>query len=669
MNIRSAQVTGAIDLLIQSFAKVKLVAQLLKGLSALPSPLRHIILLAIDGLIFTAAIYSALSLRFEGGIPSQSIENYTYNIVLVVGIKLCIFQLAGMYRPLLRYSGLELLEVALKVTIIGDGTFIVVNSLLNREGLPRSVQVISALVTLFLVVSSRLLIRRIIYQTDRLPRYTTQDSLNQSITIQPNSPTKRVIIYGAGHAGFLLSQALEFDKSYEIIAFVDDAPHLYGREVNRIKIYRSSDLRTLITRKKVHLILLAIPSAKPKQRQQILRRLKQLTVEVKTVPTLEEIVSGKVSIAQIRQVDIADLLGREEVLPDLQLLKANITGKSVLVTGAGGSIGSELCRQIAQQAPKALILYEINEYALYSIELELAEHYPQLRCIAYLGSVTDAQQLGTILTQHRVETVYHTAAYKHVPLVEANPIQGVHNNTYGTLVAAQTADRCGVKTFVLISTDKAVRPTNIMGASKRVAELVLQALAGQLETTTRFIIVRFGNVLDSSGSVVPRFRQQIAEGKSITLTHPEITRYFMSIPEAARLVIQAGALGRGGEVFLLDMGDPIKIYDLAVQMIELSGLVPGEDVEIDITGLRPGEKLYEELLIEGDNIEATRHPRIYSAQERMIDWQDLEPLLFHLFTAADKRDVLDLVNLLTQLVPEYAPQSHHYSKLVSAAWS
>jgi FlaA1/EpsC-like NDP-sugar epimerase len=359
-----------------------------------------------------------------------------------------------------------------------------------------------------------------------------------------------------------------------------------------------------------------------------------------------------VPIDKLRNVDISDLLGRAEVLPDPSLLRVNITDKAVLVTGAGGSIGSELCRQIAQQDPRILVLYELNEFALYSIETELAETYPNVPRVAYLGSVTDGDRLSEVFERHQVETVYHAAAYKHVPLVENNAAQGIINNAYGTMVTAQTAEKCGVDTFVLISTDKAVRPTNVMGATKRIAELVLQALA--TKSRTRFVMVRFGNVLNSNGSVVPRFRQQIAAGKPITLTHPEMTRYFMSIPEASRLVIQAGAMAQGGEVFLLDMGEPVRIYDLAVQMIELSGLVPGEDIEIEITGLRPGEKLYEELLIGGNSM-ATNHPKIFAAREAMMPWDRLEPLLDQLFVAAYQKNLTKLRSLLKTLVPEYQP--------------
>jgi FlaA1/EpsC-like NDP-sugar epimerase len=343
-------------------------------------------------------------------------------------------------------------------------------------------------------------------------------------------------------------------------------------------------------------------------------------------------------------------------MPYPELLSVNITGKSVLVTGAGGSIGSELCRQIAQLEPKCLVMYEMSEFALYSIDLELAETYPHLQRGAYLGNVTEQLPFQNVLRKHQVDTIYHAAAYKHVPIVEGNPALGIYNNVQGTLSVAQAAIACKVANFVLISTDKAVRPTNVMGASKRVAELVIQSLA-DLNHSTCFTCVRFGNVLDSSGSVVPRFRKQIANGLPITVTHKDITRYFMSIPEAVRLVIQAGAMSTGGEVFLLEMGEPIRIYDLAQQMIRLSGLEPGKDIEIQVTGLRPGEKLYEELLIDQTKAEPTKHPRVFSAKEHKLSWDILEGKLEKLLFQTQTGNYPELINHLKELVTEYQPSN------------
>jgi FlaA1/EpsC-like NDP-sugar epimerase len=624
----------------------------------LPNRQRRLCLVGIDGLIFFGAIYLAIALRFDFLLASVQFGHYSQSIVFLVMFKLCCFYCAGIYRPLLRYSGISLIENALKATLISEISLILLNTWFAFTPLPRSVQVVSGLVGFLAVVFSRLVLRQSIRKIDLLTfRYKHQQQ-TASKSPQRLKAHTGVVIYGAGQAGMLLADALERDHQHHVVGFIDDNPSLVGREIGTVSIYPSSELTSLVLVQDVHLILLAIPSAPPTQRQQILTRLSLLAVEVRTVPTLEEIMAQKVAIDQTREIDVADLLGREEVQPVLALLQANVRGKVVLVTGAGGSIGAELCRQIVQQQPRMIVLYEVSEFALYSIELELAEANLQLQVVPYLGSITDADLLRKAITDNQVETIYHAAAYKHVPLVEANPVQGVLNNVHGTLTAAQVANECKVNTFVLISTDKAVRPTNVMGATKRIAELILQAMAAKPNIHTRFAMVRFGNVLGSSGSVVPRFRKQIADRLPITITHPDITRYFMSIPEAARLVIQAGAMGQGGEVFLLNMGDPVRIYDLAVQMIELSGLQPGKDIDIQITGLRPGEKLYEELLIDQANAIKTDHPKIYAAREFMMPWLELEGHLNQLLTIAQANDVSAIRPMLRKLVPEYQPAKH-----------
>lgn len=630
--------------------------RLITSVLALPRRLRRYILFAADSVIFLIAACIAINLRFEDAPLTGHLQFYQESLALIVPVKFCIFYFLGMYRPLLRHTGAEVLWLALKSVILSEAGLVAVSWLLNVQVLPRSVQIISALITWIGVVGIRFSIRRFFVLIDTAPKahYSQTSRFRRRRNSVSDSEPQRIIIYGAGSAGFQLSQALMRETDYQVMAFVDDNPEVHGRLLDRIQIYNPLLLRTLIAQYRITMVLLAVPSAHPQDKRRILQSLKGLPVKVKTVPSVREIVAGHVPIGQIRNVDISDLLGREEVLPDPSLLRVNITDKSVLVTGAGGSIGSELCRQIAQQNPRLLVLYELNEFALYSIDTELAETYPNIPRVAHLGSVTDGDRLSDVFEKYQIETVYHAAAYKHVPLVENNAAQGIINNAYGTMVTAQTADKCGVETFVLISTDKAVRPTNVMGATKRIAELVLQALAANPSTRTRFVMVRFGNVLNSNGSVVPRFRQQIAAGKPITLTHPEMTRYFMSIPEASRLVIQAGAMGEGGEVFLLDMGEPVRIYDLAVQMIELSGLVPGEDIDIEITGLRPGEKLYEELLIGGNSM-ATNHPKIFAAREAMMTWKELEPLLDQLFLAAYQKNEGKLRSLLKTLVPEYQP--------------
>ena len=610
--------------------------------SSLSRKQKHSLLLTADLGLMLLSIYGAFQLRFSLLSPIQEMLTYRELIILLLMVKPIVLIVMGMYRPVLRYTGLEFLFTAAKSVLLSDCIFILIAYLLTSRGLPRSILLIDALLTLLLLVGLRLALSWLVYQA------------NAFATWEPH--LQRIVIYGAGSAGSQLAQALTHDRRYQPIAFVDPDPSLQRQTIQGLTVYSPKDLSRLRAQKPFDTVFLAIPSADRLTKRQILEDLQHLSIPVKTVPSIGEILSGEVSISEVRDIDIVDLLGREEVPPDPELLSTNITGLTVLVTGAGGSIGSELCRQVARQSPSCLILYEIGEFSLYSIDMELAETFPQLKRIACLGSVTDAANLQAAIAQYQVDTIYHAAAYKHVPLVEANPAQGILNNVLGTLKTVQTAIECGARNFVLISTDKAVRPTNVMGASKRVAEMVVQSLATQPDTATDLSIVRFGNVLDSSGSVVPRFRRQIVEGKPITVTHPNVTRYFMSIPEAARLVIQAGAMSvQRGEIFLLDMGEAVRIYDLAEQMIQLSGLVPGEDIEIQITGLRPGEKLYEELLLDRTNAHQTRHPKIFCAQEPMLDWESLQPQLDLLLAAARSGNSEHIRMTLKQLVPEYQP--------------
>jgi len=467
-----------------------------------------------------------------------------------------------------------------------------------------------------------------------------------------------VLIYGAGSAGRQLNNALNESTDLNPVAFIDDAPNLHRHSINGLKIYSQNDLKYLIERKKIKEILIAMPSISRIRRKEILQYLEPLPIVVRSVPGLSELAKGKIKVNDLLEIDLNDLLGREPVKPNRKLLKVNITKKVVLVTGAGGSIGSELCRQIIKLKPEKIVLYEISESSLYVIEQELLNiNNFDIEVIPVIGSVSDMERMMIILKYYEVDTIYHSAAYKHVPLVEYNQSQGVLNNTIGTLSAAKAAISCNVKTFVLISTDKAVRPTNVMGASKRAAELVLQALA-DCPHKTCFTMVRFGNVLDSSGSVIPLFKKQIEKGGPITVTHTDIVRYFMTIPEAVELVIQSGALAEGGEVFVLDMGKPIRIYDLAVKMIKLSGLQVLDinnskgDIEIQYTGLRPGEKLYEELLVEGD-FSRTENKLIMRAKEKMISWDKLEPILNEIKEAANKNQTEEIYKLLKKLVPEF----------------
>ncbi len=603
---------------------------------------KRLVLILIDLILFVISIYSAFGFRlgFES-LPSISWNSWWLVSVLIL-IKISIFIGMGIYRRVLRYTGTEFILMAIKAVLLSSSALVVLAYFIQSKQLPRSVLLNDALLTLLFVVGVRLGMRSIVYNLN----FLTSSSKSQ----------ERIIIYGAGATGSQIAHTLAQNPDYRLIAFVDDNRNLHHHIVQGLTVYSPELLPKLVEHKDCSTILLAMPSIDGRRKKQILNCLQSLYVQVKTVPSITEILSGNISISKIRNVDIADILGREQVAPQQELLQIDVTDKTVLVTGAGGSIGSELCRQIAKQKPKCLILFELNEFALYSIEMELSETYPTLNKVACLGSVNDSDCLTGILKKYRVNTVYHAAAYKHVPLVEANPSPGILNNVLGTLTLARCASESGVSKFVLISTDKAVRPTNVMGATKRVAELILQAMAQQGKTASCFTMVRFGNVLGSSGSVVPRFRQQIAEGKAITVTHPQMTRYFMSIPEAASLVIQAGAMAKGGEVFLLDMGEPVRIYDLALSMIQLSGLELGKDVEIEFSGLRPGEKIYEELLIDTANAQPTKHPKIFSAKEPITKWEVLKPRLDALFFHAQCHNYGSMLSELKNIVPEYQPQ-------------
>lgn len=578
---------------------------------------KRAILLAYDTAAITLAFYMAACLRL-GRFDIKVTENELTALAITVVISLGIFVKLGMYRAILRYMGMQAM-VTIIASICLSGFVLAVASFLTYSSVPRSVPFIYIMVNLILIGGSRLLIRSLVLLLMR----------------QGQGMKEPVIIYGAGYTGHQLSQALQ-SSPFKVVAFVDDAANLHNTALSNIKVYSPDMIESLMKSHGVHKVLLALGAAPTSRRAAVIKRLEPLQVEVLTVPAVSDLVSGKARIEQVHDVEIGDLLGRDAVQPNPELLHACITDKVVMVTGAGGSIGSELCRQIIRQNPKTLVLFELNEFSLYSIEQELRHELALLdntdiKLVALIGSVQSERRLESIMRTFAVQTVYHAAAYKHVPLVEGNIIEGVRNNIFGTWRCAEAAIRANVESFVLISTDKAVRPTNIMGASKRMAELVLQGLS-QREANTRFTMVRFGNVLGSSGSVVPLFRQQLKNGGPITVTHPEIIRYFMTIPEAAELVIQAGSMGAGGDVFVLDMGEPVKIVDLALRMIHLSGLElkdeehPNGDIAIEYTGLRPGEKLYEELLI-GEDVSGTEHPRIMCATEQCMTWKETKALL------------------------------------------
>ncbi|MFN9675449.1 MAG: polysaccharide biosynthesis protein [Microcystis sp.] len=629
----------------------KLANKILKLGNCLSRSSKRSLLIVTDCLIFCLTIYLAFSLRLNLILEYQQIRPFFGEILSLIAIKLLVFYLRGIYRPVVRYTGLEFLSSVLQAVLYSSGVLISLAYFQRDAFLPRSVLIIDALLTLVLVIGVRLLIRSVFHR------------LNIYVSSVDREPT--IVIYGAGVVGCQLARSLQNDPHYRLLAFVDDNPDLQQRVIQGIRVYPPSQLTILHQKRAFDWVVLAIPNLDKARKRQIIESLETLPIDIKTVPPLSKILSGEATINQIRSVDVSELLGREEILPHPELLGKNVTGKAVLVTGGGGSIGSELCRQIAFLKPKCLVIYELNEFSLYKIDLDLGENYTDLRRYAYLGNVLDRNHLARVIQQHQIETIYHTAAYKHVPLVEANASQGVYTNVWGSLNVAQTAIENSVSNLVLISTDKAVRPTNIMGASKRCAELVVQALAALPDTSTCCAIVRFGNVLDSSGSVVPRFREQIAQRKNITLTHRDIIRYFMSIPEAVRLVIQAGAMAKGGEVFLLDMGEPVRIYDLALQMIRLSGLELGQDIDIEITGLRPGEKLYEELLIDTDKARPTSHPKIFCANEHFLAWDKLQIKLEQLLNSIQVNDRQGLVKSLQDLVPEYQPPQQIASNLSS----
>ncbi|WP_152831148.1 nucleoside-diphosphate sugar epimerase/dehydratase [Hydrogenovibrio sp. JE_KL2] len=549
------------------------------------------------------------------GYIDASIEPFLPAIAILPFLAIPIFVTQGLYRAVIRYLGSKFAttvfySVSFAFVLWATAIFML------QWPYPRSAILIAWLLTLLYISATRL-----------FARWLLLEGLHKDLSI-----LKSVVIFGAGTSGKQLASAIEKIPNMRVIGFIDDDETLYKHQIASITVYKRENLERLIEKHKVSEVLMALPSITASERKKILDWLEPFALKVSTLPSIDEIVSGKVSFSDVREVNIEDLLGRDPVPPRAELLSKCIEGQAVLVTGAGGSIGSELCRQVIKQNPKVLILYELSEFALYTIEHDLLKSgaLSTTKMIPILGSVLDEFKLGRVIQKFEVDTVYHAAAYKHVPIVEHNIQEGIVNNAFGTHAAAKLAAENGVKNFVLISTDKAVRPTNVMGASKRLAEMVLQALQQEF-TTTRFVMVRFGNVLGSSGSVIPLFRKQIIDGGPVTVTHPEITRYFMTIPEAASLVIQAGSMGGGGDVFVLDMGEPVKIDTLARKMIKLSGFevvnYSGEgDIEIHYTGLRPGEKLYEELLI-GDCVDGTDHPRIMTAHEDYVPYGQLLQLL------------------------------------------
>lgn len=626
---------------------------------ALPRWAKRGLLIGNDFFLLSFALWAAYSLRLNTFyVPPDSVTLSLFLLAPLLGI--ITFYFRGLYRLVTRYfqqeaAGRIYITIFLAVLVWALSLY-----LIGLPGVPRSVVIIYGFFAAALTRLSR-----------QLAGWVLQTIPN--VKLASLDMREKVLIYGAGDVGLQLLRVLNDSKDYKPIGFVDDNSSLWGQSIHKLKVYPPNKIGKLIQHDGVKEIFLALPSSSRQHRRNVVRSLEGYPVTVKTLPALEDIASGKVEISDLRPIDVEDLLGRDPVPPDTKLLGQDIRGKNVMITGAGGSIGSELTRQIVGQAPKRLVLFDISEVALYEIEEEAigllrklkleakteGKSAPRTEIIAILGSVLDSEMLSSTLAHYNIETIYHAAAYKHVPIVEQNPIAGLRNNTFGTLAIAHTALETGVERVVLISTDKAVRPTSIMGASKRLAEMVLQGLSSDNEGNTVFTMVRFGNVLDSSGSVVRRFRKQIREGGPVTVTHPEIIRYFMSIPEAAELVLQAGAMASGGEVFVLDMGTPVKIDDLAKTMVRLSGLEvqddehPDGDIQIEYVGLRQGEKLYEELLI-GENTTGTQHPRIMKNSEPFLEWQDLTNELTALEQAIEDQDLDEIEIILKRAVEGYA---------------
>ena len=618
----------------------------------LSRPVKTLIAISVDFSCCIFSIWVAYYLRLGNFIPlsQRGLEALAFALL----ISLPIFLIFGLYKNIFRYSGLDsLLNVSKALSLYGFIYGIRV-SILGIKGIPRTIGLIQPLLLLLFVISWRVLVRFLLRKLNN--HYTEKDSL-------------KAFVYGTGEAGRQLVKAMQDNQKISILGFLDDDENKKGCLIDGKRIYSPNKLGNLLIKKDISLVLLAIPSITRRRRNEIIKNLLKYKIAVRTIPDISNLASGKSLITEFVDLDIDDLLGRFPVEPFQTLMRKNISSKTILVTGAGGSIGSELCRQIIKHKPKKLLMVEISEYALYSIHDQLKSNRNiETELIPLIGSVQDPLRMERIISIFKPATIYHAAAYKHVPIVEENLIEGLKNNLLGTFELAKLALKNNVLNFVFISTDKAVRPTNIMGATKRLAELSLQALnekniiPSESKSETNFSIVRFGNVLDSSGSVIPKFREQIKNGGPITLTHPNITRYFMTITEAAQLVIQAGAMAKGGEVFVLDMGSPIRIYDLALRMIEFSGLslknssnLKG-DIEIKITGLRPGEKLYEELLLSKNPIK-TKHPKIYRSKEPFILHEQLVKEIDLLKKLIENNDLEKILEKIKKIVIDYKPNS------------
>ena len=626
---------------------------LLNRIKQLNRKQKQLLMIIADICLIPIALWISLSLRLSNLWPVQYFLANIEVIILIPILSIPLFIHYGLYRAVLKYMGYQVIVATVKAVTLSSLSFGTLLMFIRDIYFPRSTIIIFWFVSILIIIASRYLMKSILYFKDPMK--------------------KPIALYGAGEAGFQLIDSLRSSFEYMPVALFDDSPSKWGTVVNSMQVYPGDDLGEIIKKKNIKLILLSILGISRSERRQILHRISKFPVQVRMIASIDNLISGNFNLEQIHSVDVEDILGRDAVNPDVNLLEKNIKNKNILVTGAGGSIGKELCKQIILLKPKLIVLYENNEYSLYKTHLELNVSGNYIKIIPILSSVLNSLKFQMTLREYDINTVYHAAAYKHVPLVEMNPLDGINNNIIGTYNCVKGALETSVDTFILISTDKAVRPSNIMGATKRFSELILQG-AQKLSSGTCFSMVRFGNVLDSAGSVVPLFRSQIKKGGPITVTHPEVTRYFMSIPEAVELVIQAGALARGGEVFVLEMGDPIRIIDLAKQMIHLSGFEhktdksPNGDIGIKITGLRPGEKLNEELII-GNNVYSTDHPQILKAKETSFEWNPIEEKIANLKTACEAMDINTALEILKGCVTEWNPdmESDYYSQSDSYA--
>ncbi|MAZ54315.1 MAG: polysaccharide biosynthesis protein [Flavobacteriales bacterium] len=603
---------------------------------------KQAIMIGADVLFLVFAIWLSFALRL-GVIWSNQIESNLWIFIFIPIVSIPIFIKLGLYRSVLKFMGTKVIVTAFQAISITSLILGFVMMIFREADMPRTVILIFWFVSSILVVVGRVAFKGLLYSWDNF--------VNNRIP---------AVIYGAGSAGAQLVESLRKNHHYAPIAFIDDDKSKHGTFINFTKVHAFEDLKNLILKRNAKIILLAIPSLSASSKRDLLKKLSKYPIEVKLLPSLSSLVEGKVSIESIRHVEVQDILGRVPVAPQSKLLKKNIKEKNILITGAGGSIGSELCRQIINLKPKKIILFDHSEFNLYTIDYELnLLQLNNCEIIAILSDVTNMNMIESVISKNNIHTIYHAAAYKHVPMVEKNIVEGVFNNVVGTYNLALCANNYGVENMVLISTDKAVRPTNVMGASKRFSELILQALNSE-NSKTCFSMVRFGNVLDSAGSVVPLFRKQIKEGGPVTVTHPNVTRYFMSIPEAVQLVLQAGAMAKGGDVFVLDMGEPVKILDLAYRMIYLSGLSPVTsenpegDIKIVFTGLRQGEKLYEELLI-GNDVIQSQHPQIMQAKEASLSWVEVQEVINSLIKSYQNLNDEEIKKLLVLKVEGYKP--------------